>query len=121
MVLAGGPGNPVIKKKWYPLPCSVYPICTFFLQPYRTTAPSSHDYRSYLEPEPSHTTPVLVDGALAVFLRVGRCREEHALVALGFLVFTYAAWLHHSSVQPIDQSERKREKGADLGLGSRCV
>lgn len=59
------------------------------------TASKQHPFpgRSYFKAEALHTTPVLVDGRLAVFCRVGGIREEHALVPLGFLVFADATGL----------------------------
>lgn len=57
---------------------------------------SEHDpstSASNFEPIPSHAFPVEIYRRLAVFLGVLGFREEHALVALPFLVFAYAAWL----------------------------
>jgi len=47
----------------------------------------------YLEPKARHATPVLVHHTLALLLSVVAGREQHALVASGFLVFAHAARL----------------------------
>lgn len=70
------------------------------VQTHRTLASSarSSGCRSYFEAESSHAAPVLVDGALALYARVGSGREQHALVALRFLLFAYAARLTHNKL-----------------------
>jgi len=54
-------------------------------------SPSSFSVQ--LEPIAGHTAPVFLNHALAFLLRVGRVREEHALVARGFFVFADTARL----------------------------
>lgn len=55
------------------------------------------DLSLYLKAEAGHAGPVLFDHALAVLRRVRRRREEHTLVALGFLVFAHAARLERAT------------------------
>jgi hypothetical protein len=49
-----------------------------------------------LEPVAGHTCLVLGDEVGALLLGIVRCREQHALVALCFLVGADAAWLCRS-------------------------
>jgi hypothetical protein len=54
----------------------------------------SHRCSLNLKSEPSHATPILLNNRLAVVgLRVIRFREQHAVVASGFLFFADAAGL----------------------------
>lgn len=60
--------------------------------------PVARQHHSYLEPIPSHTTPILSHQPLAIVLWLFRVREKHAFVSCGFLVFAYATWLRRASV-----------------------
>jgi len=61
--------------------------------PSRSAAGIRPARRLYLEAVARHAVLVLGDQTLAVLLRIVGPREQHALVALRFLVFAYAAWL----------------------------
>src|SRR3954451_4632306 len=50
-------------------------------------------FQLYLEPVACHTTLVLLDCALAIFLRIVALREQHAIVSTCFLVFANTARL----------------------------
>jgi len=75
------------------MPCSVHHIVAI--------VPSAPNPRLNLEPEPGHAAPVLVYCRLAILLRVGGVREEHALVALGLLFLAHAAGLSFKSVDTL--------------------
>ena len=62
--------------------------------PVSTTPSLSFCFPSYFEPIARHTTLVLLNRALTVFLRVVTLREQHAVVSAGFLVFADTAWLY---------------------------
>lgn len=61
---------------------------------------SVHRNHLDLEPVAGHACLVLGDEVGALLLRVIRCREEHAFVALGLLVGAHAAGLVTSDMQP---------------------
>lgn len=52
----------------------------------------------YLEAKPGHASLILVDDRLAIVRGIVRLREQHAIVALRFLILAHAAWLHKRCV-----------------------
>ena len=66
-----------------------------------------------------HATPILLDHALAVPLRIVAIREEHTLVSGGFFVLANAAWLAMVSKGIMTYPVRQMEtQGMKVGTGA---